>query len=200
MKIGHSFGPPRGSLEEFREKVLHYYSSFPHLFLEDVENFVWSASIGRIERIEKAIAQRKAVLRRPSNRAGRPREEHNPKWIATASRVSLAKHVEGLSWGKIAKSEGMVPGKPSQRTLSRQRDDFAELVFLWLDGFGVTEKNLDQSLDAPKIRTSLQCKFGLPFESKKAEAAKLVRELFAIGKLLKRSVRELQFLLKHPPA
>ncbi|MGC1452566.1 MAG: hypothetical protein WA830_21260 [Candidatus Sulfotelmatobacter sp.] len=175
---------------------MHYYSTFPHLFLEDVENFVWSAPIGRLERIEKAIARRKAVLRRPSNRRGRPREEHNPKWIAKACSVALAKHVEGLSWGKIAKREGMVPGKSSQRTLSRQRDDFAELVFLGLDGFSVTEKNLDQSLDAPKIRTYLQSKFGIPFESKKAEAVKVVRELFPMGKQLKRSIRELQALLK----
>jgi hypothetical protein len=200
MKIGHSIGPPRGSLEEFREKVFHYSSYFPHLFLEDVEDFVWSASTGWLERIEKAIAQRKDVLRRPSNRAGRPREEHNPKWIATACRVCHAKHVEGRSWRKIAKSERMVPGKPSERTLTRKRDDFAELIFLWLRGFGVTEKNLDQSLDAPKIRTSLQCKFGLPFGSHTAESVKLVRGLFPIGKQLRRSMRELKLLLKHPPA
>ena len=70
------------------------------------------------------------------------------------------------------------------------------MVFLWLQGFGVTEKNLGQSLDTPNIRTSLQWKFGLPFEGKKAEAVKLVREIFPIGSQLKRSVRELEALLK----
>jgi len=196
MRIGHSARVPGDSLEEFRNRVLEYFSAFPNLFLGDVEIFVSSASAVQLKAIEKMIARRKTELDRPSNRRGRPREEYDPKWIATACRVSLSKHVEGLSWRKIAKGEGMVPGKPSQRTLSRKRDDFAELVFRWLNGLGVTEKNLDQSLDAPKIRTSLQWKFGIPFDSKKAEAARLVRELFPIGSQRKRSIREIKALLK----
>jgi hypothetical protein len=200
MKTGHSRVPRDSPLEEFRNKILEYYSSFPHLFLGDIENFVWSAPIGRLERIEKAIAQRRDVLKRPSKRRGRPREENDPEWIAKACRVAMAKHVEGLSWRKIAKREGMRSGKPSQRTLSRQRDDFAELVFLRLDGFGVTETILEQSLGAPKIWRDLQYTFRIPFDSRTAEAVKLVRELFPIGRQLKRSVRELELLLKKPPA
>jgi hypothetical protein len=196
MRTGHPTRVPRGSLEELRNKILEYYSTFPNLFLEDVENFVWSASNRELQRIEKAITQRRAAVKRPSNRSGRPREERDLGWIAKALRVAWGKHVEGLSWGKIAQREKMAPGKVSQRTLSRQRDDFAELVFHYLDGFGVTKKNIRKSLGAPKIRTSLQWKFRLPFESKTAEAVKLVREIFPIGRHVKRSIRELKAIPK----
>jgi len=196
MRTGHSARVHGDSLEEFRNRVLGYFSAFPNLFLGDVEIFVSSASTVQLKAIEKMIARRKTELGRPSNRRGRPREEKNPKWIAKALSVAWRRHVERLSWGKIADAEEMPRGKTSKRTLSRQRDDFAEVIYLRLRGFGITEDSLKESLRAPKIWIDLQNKFRLPFGSWTVETVELVCELFPIGSQLKRSVRELNALVK----
>lgn len=188
----------QGEHKAFRDACVYYASLFRDVFLQEVGFFIDGASPDELESISKMLFRREGSLKGPAKRRGRPSEANDPKWIAEAKEVAWNRHVKKMSWNEIVKNAGMASetNERIQRTLSRRRDDFAELVYSRLIdwGAGPQGQNIETLLRTPRVQRDLERKYGLPFESHPVESAAIVRELFPIGRQLKRTIRR----LKHP--
>ena len=120
---------------------------------------------------------------------GRPKAEKSRAVMNRCFRVAILRHGSKprLTWHKIARYFDMAPSKQSTRTLTRQRDTYAKVIYKTLLDCGADPKgkNLDQILSRkgdswPDIGDRLwRC--SLPVQKAPASCAKLAREFFLLA-------------------
>src|SRR5579862_2425589 len=110
---------------------------------KDFLHFIATASPPQLEEIEEAIQKKKRkknggwlATKNGRRTRGRPREEHDQTWLKAAKEIVWQRHVDCKTWKQIAMQQSMTPGRTAERTLTRKRDDFAELVFCSLRDCG----------------------------------------------------------------
>ena len=129
------------------------------------------------------------LKRRKAERGrGRPKAENALTVRTRHFQVAILSHGGKLPWPRIASYLGMPKGKPSIRTLTRQRDNYAKLVYKTLLDCGVDPvgKHLNQVLSSKNdswldTRDKLEVGCGIPVRKAPAAWAKFAKELFLLA-------------------
>ena len=158
--------------------------------------FIWNATKAELALVQKAVKKRATRIKvLAQGKRGRPRSESDQDWLKAALETAWLHYVDGWSWTKIAKSRGTkftkYNARTIERTLVRQTDKFAELVWdaamqagIWEDGMNNSEvlDGLETGFKDAKFKQWLRSKCRIPFDKFPDESRRLVLELIFRGR------------------
>lgn len=168
----------------FRDLCLVYGDFYRDVFLEEFEQwFIRGASQHEVSRIRKSVQARAKALRQKGGKRGRPRGRDDECFLYKARVVAWHRIVEGWSWPKIAQAAGLTPTKPNIRTVQRQCDHLAAIIWQSLPqpGHADQPEKLDRDVDSKSIQHLIRIRTGLPFHSHPEQCKKIVVQLAPRG-------------------
>jgi hypothetical protein len=166
----------------FRDICTLYGDHHRAVFLEQIlDSFIRGAVRLEIAAIRKAIRCREANLKTKGAKKGRPRGPEDQDWLRKAFRVAWRRHVLEMNWPDIARGEGLTPNKTAFRTLQRQRDQYAALIWRTLPAHA-SGPDLAGALKTKTVQLQLRWGTGMPFNTRPEECQKLVLALAPRGR------------------